>query len=969
VTTDPAGAAASPATAAVRHAVAVYDSDDALRDLVLPFVHEGLDGAERVVVLVSPPAEAGLRVALGAEASRVRWSLPGAPLDHHGRRSEAVRAHLEAQRRAHGRTRLLVEHGVGGGRARLEDALRRDAADNELLGRYGFPWTCLYDARTTDADLLDAVVAAHPAQLGASGVARANPSYLPPSRFLASRPATVAEVPERPPVDVPLSGVEAVTAARRVVGRLAERLGVPEQGRDEVELAVAEVAVNAVTHGRPPARVRAWAEGGSLVVRVDDAGDGGAIALAGWRPPGATAGGAGLWVARQLADVVAAGRTEAGTAVEVRFPVPHDHRIAGAGAADVVADAYDRSPAVQMAYEGRELRVVAANEAARRLLGHLDPLGRPMREVFEGLGDAVQMPAMLEEVQRTGRPLSVMEWRMQVPDADGAVQDRYFNVHATPWHFRDGRVRGVLATAIPVTELVLARRAAQARSDELAAQYEQAHTLVGALQRALLPADLPVLPGLRVAARYLLADGDGAAGGDWFDAVRLGDDRVGLAVGDVVGHGVAASAVMGQLRAVARERLRAGVGVEEVVAALDRFAADVPAARGATVCVAVLEPESGSLSYCTAGHPPPLVVGPDGAARYLPPTGTPPLAAGEAGAAGPEVAEVALAPQEILLLYTDGLLERPGRTPAQSTVELAQVAGDLVAGRLFPADPGDATERLCEAVLELLTRATGHTDDISVLAVQLVAAPSVMQLRLPATTPSIRLQRIALGAWLSEVGAGDDDHFSIQHAVSELVTNAVEHAYDNPSHPSAQVRVDAALTADGEVLVTVADQGRWRTVGGGAGGGRGLAVAAELVDALELERGDTGTVAVVRRRLRRPARLAPAPARPPVAAAGSFSLRTGGDPDELVVAGPLDAENAEALRLELMRLSQAGSRSVTVDLSDVSHLDSVAVRVLHDVARRHEAHHEQLRLVAPPGSTAHQILALVDLAHLVDDPE
>jgi serine phosphatase RsbU (regulator of sigma subunit) len=149
--------------------------------------------------------------------------------------------------------------------------------------------------------------------------------------------------------------------------------------------------------------------------------------------------------------------------------------------------------------------------------------------------------------------------------------------------------------------------------------------VVAEFQRALLPKGLPVLPRARIAARYLVAAGDQAAGGDWFDALPLTVGDVALVVGDVVGHGVAASAAMGQLRAVLRHMLATQPDLGAVLEQLDAFAAAEPVLRATTVCVAVLDPEDGGLRYATCGHPPPLVVAPDGAARYLPATGSGPL--------------------------------------------------------------------------------------------------------------------------------------------------------------------------------------------------------------------------------------------------------------------------------------------------------------------------------------------------------
>ena len=199
--------------------------------------------------------------------------------------------------------------------------------------------------------------------------------------------------------------------------------------------------------------------------------------------------------------------------------------------------------------------------------------------------------------------------------------------------------------------------------------------IVAVLQEALLPTALPVLPRARIAARYLVAGQEQAAGGDWFDAIPLADGSVALVVGDVVGHGVAAAAAMGQLRAVLAELLAAEADLGTVLERADAFAARRPALRAATLALAVLDPAGGTLRYTTCGHPPPLVIGIDGAARYLEGTGTGPLGTGSP----PVLATSVLAPGELLMLYSDGLVERPDRTIAEGMAELAVAAAGAVA--------------------------------------------------------------------------------------------------------------------------------------------------------------------------------------------------------------------------------------------------------------------------------------------------
>src|SRR5437764_1901503 len=239
---------------------------------------------------------------------------------------------------------------------------------------------------------------------------------------------------------------------------------------------------------------------------------------------------------------------------------------------------------------------------------------------------------------------------------------------------------------------------------------------VAALQEALLPPALPVLPRARIAARYLTAGQDQAAGGDWFDAIPLAGGTVALVVGDVAGHGIAASAAMGQLRSVLDELLAAEPDLGTVLTRAEAFAAGRPALRAATMALAVLDPDDGTLRYTTCGHPPPLIISTDGASRYLPGTRTGPLGTGSP----PDVATVTLQPGELVLLYSDGLIKRPNRTVAEGMAELATVAAEAAAGRVPPASAGPgptAADRVCQLTVELLARA-GCADDVTTLAAQ-----------------------------------------------------------------------------------------------------------------------------------------------------------------------------------------------------------------------------------------------------------
>jgi serine phosphatase RsbU (regulator of sigma subunit)/anti-sigma regulatory factor (Ser/Thr protein kinase)/anti-anti-sigma regulatory factor len=640
--------------------------------------------------------------------------------------------------------------------------------------------------------------------------------------------------------------------------------------------------------------------------------------------------------------------------------IGHDERVTDDS--ELLLTAVDQVPFILVVCEGPELRVLALSAATRAVLPGRAWAGRPIREVISDL-IGQQFVDAYYEVYRTGEPVDGAEWRTHLTMPDESVLEMYANFTITPWHDAAGTRRGVIGIGFDVTDAVRLRKAAAEERAHLQQRYEQSLDVIIALQKELLPSGLPVLPGAQIAASYLLADAGTAAGGDWFDAIARRDGRVALVVGDVVGHGVPASGVMGQLRAVLQDRLDDGAGIGEALAAADRFAARVPAAHATTVCLALLDPVTGEVEYCTAGHPPPLLVAAGGETRYLAGTGAAPLGTGGTFPTSTD----RLGVDDLLLLYSDGILERPGRTNPEGLAELARVAAYSAAGRALHEPAATPAERVCAQTVELLVRATGHTDDITLLAVQRVAAVPDLALDLPAAPPALRRARTAVRDWLDAFGATEQDVFVLQHALGELMTNAIEHAFDGDSGGST-VAVQATLSPTGRVEASVTDRGVWREPGRQPTRGRGLALTAQLVDSLQVEPSATGTVARIRHTLVRPARLLgrmdhAVPASVPPPATFRIVELPGGDETRVRVEGPLDAATAPLAQRELLRRSRGGTVAMTVDLSTVTHLSSAGVSALHHVADQHGEQKAPLRLYAPAGTPAQHVLDLVALPH------
>ncbi|WP_435867396.1 SpoIIE family protein phosphatase [Streptomyces xanthophaeus] len=221
------------------------------------------------------------------------------------------------------------------------------------------------------------------------------------------------------------------------------------------------------------------------------------------------------------------------------------------------------------------------------------------------------------------------------------------------------------------------------------------------LQRSLTNSALPEVAGLELTGRYLPAS-DHDVGGDWFDAIRLPGGRTGLVIGDVMGHGIHAAAVMGQLRTAVRTLARLDAPPAQLLRSLDAVVADLGEDEMATCVYAVHDPETGCCVIARAGHPPPAVVGPDGRVSFLDgPPGTP---LGTGGGQEFATQEVRLSPGSLLVLYTDGLIEARDRDLDQGMDQLAQA--------LSAAD--QPLEELCDTILERLLPCAPQ-DDVAVL--------------------------------------------------------------------------------------------------------------------------------------------------------------------------------------------------------------------------------------------------------------
>jgi phosphoserine phosphatase RsbU/P len=250
---------------------------------------------------------------------------------------------------------------------------------------------------------------------------------------------------------------------------------------------------------------------------------------------------------------------------------------------------------------------------------------------------------------------------------------------------------------------LLAHVASRVAAAVQARQLEVERAAAKVVQRSLLPARLPQLPGIEFAARYVPAE-VGGVGGDWYDAFAIPDGRLWVMVGDMVGHGMRAALGMGRLRSSLRSYALDGHPPEEVLARADRKLQFFESGETATVLCAALDPPYDAIQLSLAGHPPPVIAGPDARATLAEVKPEPPL--GFNADVPRSSTSVALAPGAVLVAYTDGLIERRGKSLDDGLALLCEAT--------HPHHP----EQVCFEIMNALVGRHAPQDDIAVLALR-----------------------------------------------------------------------------------------------------------------------------------------------------------------------------------------------------------------------------------------------------------
>ena len=428
------------------------------------------------------------------------------------------------------------------------------------------------------------------------------------------------------------------------------------------------------------------------------------------------------------------------------------------------------------------------------------------------------------EDARAWLPLTVepVRWAAEIDTAHGIVAT--LSREATLW-LEFGEPRRVSAGD---RQLVTALVGHLSLAMQHVRQFELARDTSLTLQRSMLaPTELPA----GFAVRYEPAVLPLEIGGDWYDVLPVGDDRIGIIVGDCVGRGLSAAAVMGQLRSSARALLLTGASPARLLEQLDSVAAFIPDAFCTTVFVAILDTRSETLTYSSAGHVPAVLAAPESQPQLLTDARSVPLAVHRDEPRSQAAAT--LTGGSTLLLYTDGLVERRDEPIDAGIARVTEVIAQTIE---MPVDA------VADAILDKLAPAIGYDDDVAIVLYRHPGPALVIEIdAIPARLSDVRHQ---LTAWLRSAGVPESLIADIVLVVNEACSNSAEHAYRGL--PPGTMCVEAELD-DRHIHVKVADTGSWKTPPADPGTrGRGLLLMRTLSEHVDLDGTAEGTTVGMR---------------------------------------------------------------------------------------------------------------------------
>ncbi|MFJ8182429.1 SpoIIE family protein phosphatase [Streptomyces sp. NPDC096105] len=480
-----------------------------------------------------------------------------------------------------------------------------------------------------------------------------------------------------------------------------------------------------------------------------------------------------------------------------------------------VREVLDRVPCLVALVHGPDHRIAYLNDAYTAAFG-IRPAGAPARGALPELDELGLLP-LLDQVLRSGKPRTVKS--RKAPDG------RSYTFTCTPAGEGDGR--GVLIFATDVTDH------AEAAERLRASERQQRETAV-TLQRSLLPQELEEPDDLRVAATYHPGGTEAAVGGDWYDVITLGGGRTALVIGDVMGRGVRAAAVMGQLRTAVRAYARLDLPPHEVLQLLDGLAMEIDANQIATCVYAIHDPNEGRLVYASAGHLPILVRDENGTVlRADEPTGPPLGTGGWMHASG----SVPLGPGSTAVLYTDGLVERRDEDLDEGIAALERALAGATGG----------PQVVCDRLVRSAGVTPDHDDDVAVLVLQHPARSGVESelfrnaaLELLGGVEAAPRARAFASGVLTSWRFPPELHDLGVLATSELVANSLQHGT-----PPMRLRL---RRTDRRLIIEVTDGDdhlpRRRRAEPGDESGRGIAIVATIASAWGSRRTPGGGKAV-----------------------------------------------------------------------------------------------------------------------------
>ncbi|MFF0850597.1 SpoIIE family protein phosphatase [Streptomyces sp. NPDC003280] len=372
------------------------------------------------------------------------------------------------------------------------------------------------------------------------------------------------------------------------------------------------------------------------------------------------------------------------------------------------------------------------------------------------------------------------------------------------------------AEELALAEELVARAAV---SIDNARRYTREHSMAVALQRSLLPRSLPDQGALEIAYRYLPAQS--GVGGDWFDVLPLSGARVALVVGDVVGHGLHAAATMGRLRTAVHNFSALDLPPDELLGLLDELVgridqdetpADGAAVTGATCLYAVYDPVSRRCTIARAGHPPPVLVRPDGEVEFPDVPAGPPLGLGGMPF---ETVDLELPEGSSLVLYTDGLVEDRDRD--------IDVGLELLRDALRRT-PGASPEETCRTVLDRLPARPSDDVALIVARTRVLGADRVAEWQVPSDPAAVAEVRASVVRQLDDWGLTELS-FTTELILSELVTNAIRYGRGPIGVRLLRERTLICEVSDGSTTSP-----HLRYAASTDEGGRGLFLVAQLAD-------------------------------------------------------------------------------------------------------------------------------------------